>query len=876
MWKRLISTAIVGAMCGLSPGYASSVRDRQQAGGDPSLVVPTTVDFPTADQAIWGLQLAGLRAKVAARRLEKAPDDSLTLQLLMDLGRYDDVLKVLRRIVDSRPDDLAAAFKALGFNTRQMLGDGARNHGETLGPIVAAARRRLAAVSREQAAIAAREIVKVEAELARQTGAGRSLLTAFVAEYAGTEAAQLAEVDLLEDGRGRTLLGALDAFIEAHPGTTAAAKALHRKGSHIGQHGFSFGERQGHDPTDRFFRVVDVYKELRSGRYPPSEWLDRAPAMIVWFSAYQPSYAASNVDRILKVYEELLPSLLQTSEADGELTFVIGNRMGSLFKVKGDAVAGIEDVFDRLERIAQNPDAVRLLKAEFYLRPTDPVVEEKERPALRAKGQATLEALTRQSTGLYQRKALATLATLRFGQGDHAAARDLYRRYLDAYPASDYAWVAALRIGQCEEAMGNAAGAADTFSKAAQRFASNPVARVLGHAYAARASESAGDYTRALAGYQSAHAAWDADYGLKYSFLPLPLAPVNDPFTIVDGTEVVRDALPVRISELKRTTAVAGGALVERGRWLVTRGRWDEAVAALASFASQHPTSPLVPEARRLNHRARLEKALELSDSEKPGADVNAALEGLKALGLEAGVKNAPAGFEIAAAQLALATLTFVGGAAGADALMADAVKTWQAIDTAKAPSAPLSAFQRDVVEIRNAVFRPKGGGLFESDRWNAFKWEVVSSQFLTVDPELRVKSADGEVTVVTAYDTFPEFSNVLFLDAERRRMLERIMLKIGGTRRRPWTRVMDTPNQPAGPSLDVAALWKKSFWTQSGHWSGWVFESYPIVDEIEFIDAARTRAAVKVTVGYSGATVQLEKKNGAWVATALTNFWIT
>ena len=73
-----------------------------------------------------------------------------------------------------------------------------------------------------------------------------------------------------------------------------------------------------------------------------------------------------------------------------------------------------------------------------------------------------------------------------------------------------------------------------------------------------------------------------------------------------------------------------------------------------------------------------------------------------------------------------------------------------------------------------------------------------------------------------------------------------------------------------------MAALWKKSFWTQAGHWSGWVFESYPIVDEIEFIDAARTRAAVKVTVGYSGATVQLEKKNGAWVATALSNFWIT
>jgi len=59
--------------------------------------------------------------------------------------------------------------------------------------------------------------------------------------------------------------------------------------------------------------------------------------------------------------------------------------------------------------------------------------------------------------------------------------------------------------------------------------------------------------------------------------------------------------------------------------------------------------------------------------------------------------------------------------------------------------------------------------------------------------------------------------------------------------------------------------------------WGGWVFETYPIISEIEFVDTARSRAAVRVTVGYSGATVQMEKtKDGAWVAKELTNFWIT
>jgi hypothetical protein len=55
------------------------------------------------------------------------------------------------------------------------------------------------------------------------------------------------------------------------------------------------------------------------------------------------------------------------------------------------------------------------------------------------------------------------------------------------------------------------------------------------------------------------------------------------------------------------------------------------------------------------------------------------------------------------------------------------------------------------------------------------------------------------------------------------------------------------------------------------------VFETYPIISEIEFVDAARSRAAVRVTVGYSGATVLMEKaKDGTWVAMELTNFWIT
>ena len=52
--------------------------------------------------------------------------------------------------------------------------------------------------------------------------------------------------------------------------------------------------------------------------------------------------------------------------------------------------------------------------------------------------------------------------------------------------------------------------------------------------------------------------------------------------------------------------------------------------------------------------------------------------------------------------------------------------------------------------------------------------------------------------------------------------------------------------------------------------------KSYPIIGQIEFVNAERTRAAVQVTVGYSGATVQMQKQAGRLGGENSTNFWIT
>lgn len=843
---------------------------------DTSLELPRSAEFPPSDERIWMLQSAGLRAKVAARRIALAPDRADTLDLFLQLDRIDDALRVLRRIVDTRPDEMAAAFKAIAGGSHRILGGAPRGYPDALREIVAAAETRLDGMPRQQAARTARQLLSVDNALSRtRQGPNQwpTQLAAFVSRYSDTEEGLLAQVDLITNRLSPQVLEQLEAFIQAHPGTTAAARALHAKGFHLGVNFQSLGEKTGSDPTERFFRVLNIATELESGKYPASQSVSDAPRLVLQFSSYKPVYAPGNVDRVLTAQEEFVQAHLRLDPRDplsDSVRYFITNRMADLFKLKGDAVGGVEGVLSRLEQSSGHRDAVRYLRAQFYLRPPEALSDDQPH-ALREKAQQTLESLYASSTGFYQRKALATLATLHFEERHDGEARTLYRKYVEAYPDSDYAWVAALRIGQCEELLNNPKGAADVFRGAAARHGANPLARVLGHAYAARAAEGASDFRQALADYQAALAAWDDDYGQKYSlYSTRPVSP-NEPFMFVDELEVAKQALPDRISQLQRATSAAGGTVLERGRWLLARERWDEAIAALSALLRPSVKSPFVAEARYLSHRARLERALAAADAANPDSEHAKAVHELEALSRE------PFDFAVGAAKIALASLVAVQRAPGDPGrVMLEALTAWHAADRQQPPSAPRGALERDIVDIRNAVFLPKGGGVYENARWNAFSWSGRSARFLVVDPDLQVTLPDGNVIRVSAYDPFPEFDNVVFLPDERRTVLERIMTRVGGTKKRRPRAVMETPNQPIGPSLDVLAFWKKFFAAQPGHWGGWVFETYPIINQIEFINAERTRAAVKVTVGYSGATVQLEKKDGVWMAKELTNFWIT
>ena len=824
-------------------------------------------DFPMQDASARSHQLMALRAVAAERALQTAPDAAATFDLALKSGRVGEALTILERIVARRPAEMRAAFSAIGGQARELIGAASHGHADRLRASIAAAKRRLPEMPREDAAALARVLITVESELAPGSGIWRRLLADFVKEYSGTRTALLSEVELITDKVDKSMLDSLDAFVRQHPGTDAAAKALHSKGFHLAHNAFSFGERPGDDPTDRFLKVLEIVRELRSGRYPPSEWVDGALSLVSGFSAYKASYRPGNVERVLAGYEELLPLFLDAfehSQSRDSLAFVIGSRMGSLFKEQGDAVAGIERTFDRLEALARDREAVRLLRAEWYLRPSEPVIERQQWPILRDKAAPLLESIVEKATGFTQRKALATLAMLQFSEGELAKARVLYQRYLDAFPDSAYAWVAALRIGQCIEA-NDPRQAADVYRQAALRFGTNPVARVLGHAYAARALETAKDFPQALTAYEAALNAWPAEYPYGFSIFSGRRASTDHSPPSMD--QITKVGLNDNVASLRRTLAVGDGDAVARARWSVDNGRWDDAIAAASAYLTRHPSSLLAADARYLQSRARLEKALEAADVGRNAADLATAFTDLEMLIRE------PVDAAVAAAKIALGTLRHLTtGEEDAASLVAEGLRDWQTLDRAAAAPAG-NDLERDVAAVRNVVFRPDGGGFLSGGRWDSYKWSA-SLPFVLTSRVLPVK-AEGQVRLVTVREPPPHVPNAVFIDDERRELLTRIMIKLGGTKKRPWVQVMQTPNRPDGPALDVLALWRKNFWAQPGHWGGWILESFPIIAEIEFVDTARTKAAVKFRVGYTGATVHLEKRDAAWVTKQLTNNWI-
>ncbi|HWL73459.1 MAG TPA: hypothetical protein VNQ74_06275, partial [Burkholderiaceae bacterium] len=290
------------------------------------------------------------------------------------------------------------------------------------------------------------------------------------------------------------------------------------------------------------------------------------------------------------------------------------------------------------------------------------------------------------------------------------------------------------------------------------------------------------------------------------------------------------------------------------------------------TFLKQERGSPVVTEARSLLHRAQLESALDLAAVDGAHYDPAKALAALNVITKE------PFDSFVATAALAEAALRLTQGQSSeAEALMGKTLDLWVTTQRDQIRQPPISSIDADVAEIRQVVFRPLGDlPIYGGSSWNAFNFPAALPRFIVVRADVQVKTSDGQVARHTVYQRFPDLDHVLLLKSDELSLLARLLPTIGGTKRRAWTQVMETPNQPVGDSMQILSLFGRFFEARPGHWGGWELETYPQVTQIEFVNAERTKANANVTIGYSGATVVLEKVDGKWRAVRLTNQWIT
>jgi len=800
------------------------------------------LDVAPGDIRVWQLQAQARARDEAARQIAAAPGSLAAFRALMQLNRVDEALDTLMQIVTARPRDVAGAMPTLDSGTH--FSDGARDYTPRLRTILAAAHGQAAGLPREEQAVLEFALVNADRLVDRGSDSWRNRITTLVSEYAGTHAAAMAEIGLTASVFNAQRLEALDAIARRHPRTDIAASALYSKGSYLALNAFSSGPDRQPDPTDRFMRVLAIVEELEGGGYPKNEWTEKAPSLIFQFNTYKPEYTPEHVDQVIDAYRAFLKrhfSADPVSPLGNGAGYVINNKLAELFKLKGDP-DGVDRTLSELEADSPDPQGAAYLRAARL--PAGPVRVER------------LEAIAANPQSAYAAKALATLALDELGQGNARGARDLYRRFLERYPQSEAAWLAALHAAETEAALGEAASAERGFTDAAGKYAGVSMAVVLGRAMAGHVAEAQGQPARAADHYTRSLGAWDRDT-YEVSLYTTRTAPTFKRLDIVQRTETLRALL-----------AQPGGELVEHGRWQLANGDRAGAIGSFESAIARFPRSPVLPRARLLLHRARVEDALDAANIERDGADPTAAAERLDAIARE------PIDSAVTAARIARASMKWsAGDSEGARAGMAAALDDWLKVQ----PHAePRSDLQRDAAAIRDAVFLPLGGGILGTRGWNAFRWPAALPPYLLMDPAVNVKLPSGDLTTVTITRAVPGYPNVVFADETMQALFERTMVALGGTKRRVPTGVMETPNQPAGESVNILAFWNTFFPARAGHWGGWEFTSYPRLTRIEFLDAARTRAAANLTIGYAGITVVLEKRGTAWTPVRLTNEWIT
>ena len=763
----------------------------------------------------------------------------------------DEALNSVHDVVAVRPEAAAKVLRAFLRCEYNFIARPGHDYRPAVRAVVQAARADLGTLPPEQAGELDYELRRAGEWLAGKRAAlsrlpGPDELRDLEKRYPGTPTALRAELELIMRERrvpAASQIPRYDAFVAAHPGTCAAARALVARVQVLRPPG-----RTPHGAVERTLAVLGTAERL--GSPPYRGCLADAEVDVVSLVAgslwYGPApYSPEDAERLLQAFRPFVEDHLgDTTAAATRVHLLVLQGLERICAATGDTFGCLDGFLSGLRSSAAAPGEVDYLRAmvgiDLSLGP-----RRNATPDFPQRAADRLDRLAAAGRGLYSRKALATLAWLEQRHGRLSAARERYAAYAAAYPESPFAWIAALRAGECAAGLKDWPGAIAAYRTVAAMPATPPLGRKRAHERAAGALEQASRPREALAELEAAIGA-------------VGLSGLND---------YERKNFDERSSRLRRLLASADGEALEQARDRVGRGEPEEAARLLEGFAERYPASQFKDEARRLELKARLFAALAKLDVEAQG-DRDEGLAGLKRLA------DGPYDFTATAAKIALALVQEeAGDEAGAEKAMGAALEEWRARQTLREPASPL---EQDVASIRDAVVRPEGDGLYDGTHWNAFRWEGAERPYVVVDPEVRVRFADGRTKELTLPQRYAHLDRVLFLDREQSGLLISVIFRLGGTKRREPAGIMETPNQPIGGTRRIISFLDRFFATRPGHWSGVELYTYPAITEIELLDEARTTARVAVTIGYSGGDVMVGKGFPGWWVTQVTRTWVT
>jgi hypothetical protein len=845
-----------------------------------------------------------LRAE-ALRRLESAPASASTVAWLLKAQLHAEALTALRRIVDDRPERIAEALEHVHQDSefQQTLGDTVREKPRQLRSqlegLLRDLRVRMASLPRDRQAELSWELHALEQWLAREPAhpeserreqENESFIREFIKEYAGTAAAAKAEVSLIlatSDRTGVLALGnpredrhdaSLAEYAAAHPGTEAAAMALHARA-------FRLANRYAHngrEKVDRLIEVLRIVGELESGKFPHSRSTAGAAKLVFEVSFDDNKLSQSDAERALAA---LLPFLrshpaLTTDPATGESSlYMLESTLAEIGAQTPGGERTTARVLDELRRALPDPAIVHFAKARRLLSPDGRqswIIDH-------ATVTRELETAAKIGGGRWSRQAWITLAEHEFETGKFGLARARYEAFQRRFPGSDFAWMAAIRAGEIDFERRQYETAARTWLDAARRYGADvPVARAIGSFYAARAFEAAGAFERALDAYRAAAAAWTADL-TWHEYGPSQMA--------IDGARArppknpartSRASIARRVQELTASLPAPGGRELECGRWLLEQDRAADAVATLTPVIKMHAGSATAAEARTVWLRARLEAAIELAEVDLslrhiPQRNVKAALAALDALWAE------PFEPAVGIAGLAAATVRYLEATSPAAAMdvddanarMKSVLNRWVAEGTRPGPAPAPGTLEEDALAVRDVLFQPLGGGVL-GDEWNAFTFPKQLPAFIVAPAALGVRVADGDPVRVDVSRRSGGVSNMIFISRDDVAFLIRLVERLGGPEVIARGAISELPHQPIGEYPSIVTWWDTFFPARPGTWGGFEMLTCPAFSDIEFLDAARTRALVPITIGHAGATAVLEKIDGVWKVTRLVDHWET